>query len=78
MTKGGIAFHSGTQDYYLRAYDTETGEELWKGRLPSGSQATPMSYLGKDGRQYVVLTAGGARYNPSDRGDYVIAFALPK
>jgi len=78
MTKGGIAFHSGTQDYYLRAYDTETGEELWKGRLPSGSQATPMSYIGKDGRQYVVLTAGGARYNPSDRGDFIIAFALPK
>ena len=77
-TKGGVAFHSGTQDYYLRAYDTETGEELWKGRLPSGSQATPMSYMGKDGRQYVVLTAGGARDNPSDRADYVIAFALPK
>jgi quinate dehydrogenase (quinone) len=78
MTKGGIAFHSGTQDYYLRAYDTETGEELWKGRLPSGSQSTPMSYIGKDGRQYVVLTASGARYNPSDRADFIIAFALPK
>lgn len=78
MTKGGIAFHSGTQDYYLRAYDTETGDELWKGRLPSGSQSTPMSYIGKDGRQYIVLTAGGARYNPSDRADFIIAFALPK
>nr|WP_095882129.1 PQQ-binding-like beta-propeller repeat protein [Alloyangia mangrovi] len=57
-TKSGLSFHSGTQDYYLRAYDTETGEVLWKGRLPSGSQSTPMTYVGKDGRQYIVLTAG--------------------
>lgn len=77
-TKGGVVFHSGTQDYYLRAYDVETGAELWKGRLPSGSQSTPMSYVGEDGRQYIVLTAGGARYNPSDRADYIMAFALPK
>ncbi|MBU3032206.1 membrane-bound PQQ-dependent dehydrogenase, glucose/quinate/shikimate family [Paracoccus sp. XHP0099] len=77
-TSTGLAFHSGTQDYYLRAYDTETGEVLWKGRLPSGSQSTPMTYLGKDGRQYIVLTAGGARYNPNDWADYVIAFALPE
>lgn len=40
-TASGLAFHSGTQDYYLRAYDTETGKVLWKGRLPSGSQSTP-------------------------------------
>ncbi|WP_353475000.1 membrane-bound PQQ-dependent dehydrogenase, glucose/quinate/shikimate family [Salipiger sp. H15] len=77
-TKSGLSFHSGTQDYYLRAYDTETGDILWKGRLPSGSQAAPMTYIGKDGRQYVVLTAGGARYNPFDQSDWIIAYALPK
>lgn len=77
-TSTGLAFHSGTQDYYLRAYDTETGKILWKGRLPSGSQSTPMTYLGKDGRQYIALTAGGARYNPNDWADYIIAFALPR
>ena len=77
-TSTGLAFHSGTQDYYLRAYDTETGKVLWKGRLPSGSQSTPMTYIGKDGRQYIVLTAGGARYNPNDWADYVVAFALPE
>ncbi|MFV0408412.1 MAG: membrane-bound PQQ-dependent dehydrogenase, glucose/quinate/shikimate family [Paracoccus sp. (in: a-proteobacteria)] len=77
-TGTGLAFHSGTQDYYLRAYDTETGEILWKGRLPSGSQSTPMTYVGKDGRQYIALTAGGARYNPNDWADYIIAFALPE
>lgn len=76
-TIGGVAFHSGTQDYYLRAYDVETGELLWKGRLPSGSQSTPMTYLGEDGRQYIAVTAGGARYNPKDRADYIVAFALP-
>lgn len=77
-TRGGLSFFSGTQDYYLRAFNTATGEELWKARLPSGSQATPMTYLDKKtGRQFVVVTAGGARFNPNDRGDWIIAFALP-
>lgn len=76
-TSGGVTFYAGTQDYYLRAIDTTTGEELWKGRLPVGAQATPMSYVGADGRQYVVISAGGARLSP-DVGDYVIAYALPK
>lgn len=78
-TSGGVTFHSGTQDYYLRAYDTKTGKVLWKGRLPSGSQSTPMTYVdAKTGRQFVVVTAGGARYNPNDRADWIIAFALPE
>ena len=78
-TRGGLTFFSATQDYYLRAFDTETGKELWKARLPSGSQSTPMTYVDKrSGRQFIVVTAGGARYNPNDRGDWIIAFALPK
>lgn len=78
-TRAGLTFHDGTQDYYLRAYDTQTGDELWKGRLPSGSQSTPMTYFDKaSGRQFVIVTAGGARYNNNDRGDWIIAFALPK
>lgn len=76
-TKGGLAFHSGTQDYYLRAYDVTKGDLLWEGRLPTGGQSTPMTYIGEDGRQYIVTTAGGARYNPKDWGDYIVAFALP-
>ena len=63
VTKGGIAWYGGTQDYYLRAFDVVSGKLLWKGRLPVGSQATPISYVGKDGRQYVVINASGARYN---------------
>lgn len=77
-TQGGLVFYAGTQDYYLRALDTATGEELWKSRLPVGAQATPMSYIApRSGRQYVVISAGGARGTP-DRGDYIIAYALPK
>ena len=75
-TQGGLLFIAGTQDY-LRAYDTANGGELWKARLPVGSQGGPMTYQSpKTGKQYVVISAGGARQSP-DRGDYVIAYALP-
>lgn len=77
-TQGGLVFIAATQDYYLRAYDSGTGREVWKARLPVGSQGTPISYKARsDGRQYVVVSAGGARNSP-DRGDYVIAYALPR
>ncbi|MFT3720444.1 glucose/quinate/shikimate family membrane-bound PQQ-dependent dehydrogenase [Pseudorhodoferax sp.] len=76
-TQGGLVFIAGTQDYYLRAYDSSDGREVWKARLPVGSQGGPMTYRSpRTGRQYVVISAGGARQSP-DRGDYVIAFALP-
>ncbi|MDI6025359.1 glucose/quinate/shikimate family membrane-bound PQQ-dependent dehydrogenase [Corticibacterium sp. UT-5YL-CI-8] len=76
-TQGGLLFIAGTQDYYLRALSTATGEEVWKARLPVGSQGGPMSYKSpKTGKQYIVISAGGARQSP-DRGDYVIAYALP-
>lgn len=76
-TQGGLVFIAGTQDYYLRAFNSATGEEAWKARLPVGSQGGPMTFVSpKTGKQYVVITAGGARQSP-DRGDYVIAYALP-
>lgn len=79
VTKGGLTFFHGTLDYYIRALDNDTGEELWRGRLPVGGQGAPMSYVGRDGRQYIVVTVGGAtRTGTNDnRGDYVIAYALP-
>lgn len=76
-TQGGLVFFAGTQDFYLRAFDSATGKVLWKGRLPVGSQGGPMSYVSPaTGKQYVVITAGGARQSP-ERGDYVIAYKLP-
>lgn len=75
-TQGGLVFIAGTQDYYLRAFDSATGKVLWKQRLPVGSQGGPMTYS-VNGRQYIVITAGGARQSP-DRGDDVIAYALPQ
>jgi quinate dehydrogenase (quinone) len=75
-TQGGLVFIAGTQDYYLRAFDSGTGKEIWKARLPVGSQGGPMTYKSpKTGKQYVVISAGGARQS-QDRGDYVIAYAL--
>ncbi|GAB7540087.1 membrane-bound PQQ-dependent dehydrogenase, glucose/quinate/shikimate family [Burkholderia sp. 3C] len=74
-TGGGLVFFAATQDYYLRAFDSSTGREVWKARLPVGSQGTPISYV-VNGKQYIVISAGGARQSP-DRGDDVIAYALP-
>jgi len=76
-TAGGVAFLSGTLDDYVRAYDVNTGDELWKSRLPAGGQATPMSYTGTDGRQYVLVVAGGHGSLGTRAGDYVRAYALP-
>ena len=76
-TAGGLVFYAATQDYYLRAYDAETGKEVWRHALPVGASATPMSYISPvDHRQYVVVSVGGAAHS-KDVGDYVMAFALP-
>lgn len=77
-TAGGVVFYAGTQDHYMRAYDSKTGDELWKYRLPVGSTASPLVYQSpKTGKQYVVISAGGAARSP-ELGDYLIAFALPE
>jgi quinoprotein glucose dehydrogenase len=76
---GGVAFLGSALDYYLRAYDTETGEELWKARLPAGGQASPMSYWSKaSGRQFVVIAAGGHGSLGTRKGDSIVAYALPQ
>lgn len=75
-TQGGLVFFAATQDYYLRAFNSFNGQELWKSRLPVDSQGTLISYVSpKTGKQYVVISTGGARQSP-DHGDYVIAYAL--
>ena len=78
-TAGGLVFVAATTDQYLRAFDVETGEVLWKAHLPAGAHATPMTYRVREGgRQFVALAAGGHHDLPTERGDYVIAFALPE
>lgn len=76
VTAGGVVFISATMDDYLRAFDAASGEELWRGRLPAGGQATPMTYEW-EGRQYVVIAAGGHARAGTKLGDFVIAYALP-
>ncbi|MGH7589306.1 MAG: pyrroloquinoline quinone-dependent dehydrogenase [Gemmatimonadota bacterium] len=77
VTGGGLVFIAGTFDHRLRAFDVEAGEELWSVPLPAGGNATPMTYrIGEEGRQYVVLAAGGHEVM-GGLGDYVLAFALP-
>lgn len=76
-TRSGLVFLAATTDQYLRAFDGKTGATLWEFHLPAGGNATPLTYLGKDGRQYVVIAAGGHGGIQSRNGDQVIAFALP-
>jgi quinoprotein glucose dehydrogenase len=77
-TAGDLVFIGAAMDSYLRAFDIETGRELWKYKLPAGGQATPMTYrAGPEQRQYLVISAGGHGPLGTPRGDYLIAFALP-
>ncbi len=76
-TSGNLIFIASTLDYYLRALSTATGEELWRGRLPTSGNATPMTYV-YQGRQYVVIYAGGSSRSGTPANDELIAFALPQ
>ena len=76
-TAGGIVFVGGTLDTAIYAFDVETGQQLWKGDLPTSAKATPMTFRGPDGKQYLVVCAGGyAIPDLSPLGDYVVAFTL--
>ncbi|MDB6085568.1 MAG: rane-bound PQQ-dependent dehydrogenase, glucose/quinate/shikimate family [Gammaproteobacteria bacterium] len=78
-TAGGVTFLAATTDNYLRAFDSLTGRELWRGRLPAGGQATPMTFISPESeRQFVVVSAGGHAAMNTKRGDYMVAFALPR
>lgn len=76
-TAGGLVFVGSTLAPALYAFDIQTGRLLWTGELPTSPKATPMTYQGPDGKQYVVVSAGGYGIpNLSPLGDYVIAFSL--
>jgi len=75
VTAGGLVFIGATLDRRFRAFDIETGREVWSAPLPAGARATPMTYEA-GGRQFVVIAAGGG--GPFGTGDAIIAFALPR
>jgi quinoprotein glucose dehydrogenase len=75
ITAGGVVFLAASVDDYIRGYDLTSGAEIWRARLPAGGQATPMTYA-VEGRQYVVIVAGGHGSVGTRAGDYVIAYAL--
>jgi quinoprotein glucose dehydrogenase len=79
VTAGGLVFIAGTYDPYLRAFDVDTGRELWKGKLPTSGNATTMTYQVKSsGRQYVVIAAGAhAKVSEEQLNDALVAFSLP-
>lgn len=77
VTKSGLIFIAAATDNLLRAIDITTGETLWSMPLPAGAQATPMVYE-QDGREFVAITATGHHFMHTPRGNFVIAYALPK
>jgi quinoprotein glucose dehydrogenase len=78
VTAGGLTFIGGTDDARFRAFDTATGREIWTYKLEHSAHATPISYRGKDGRQYVAIVAtGGTFLRSPGGGDSLLVFALP-
>ncbi len=77
VTAGGLAFIASTLDGHLRAIDVSNGQQLWERALPVPGMATPMTYQTTNGRQFVVISAGGHAGLGTKTGDYVVAYALP-
>jgi quinoprotein glucose dehydrogenase len=76
-TTEGLIFVGGTIDKRFRAFDADTGAMLWETMLEASAHATPMTYRGQDGRQYVAIAAGGGGILRSEAGSKIVAFALP-
>ncbi|MCC6987888.1 MAG: PQQ-binding-like beta-propeller repeat protein [Acidobacteria bacterium] len=76
-TAGNLVFIGATIAGYFRAFDARNGRELWRDKLPVPSQGTPTTYMGRDGKQYVVVGANGGGFFGAPTGDEVIAYALP-
>ena len=77
VTAGGLLFIAATDDDRFRAFDKDTGVQLWEARLPASGHATPMTFMGRDGKQYVVIAAGGGNKYNQKYTDALVAFALP-
>jgi len=77
-TAGGLVFIGASNDSQFRAFDARTGEELWEAELPASAHSTPITYMGNDGKQYIVVVGAGGTSVGADRmSDSVVAFKLP-
>jgi quinoprotein glucose dehydrogenase len=77
-TAAGLVFIGATDDSRFRAFDAKTGKELWTAKIDAGAHASPITYQGKGGKQYVAIAAtGGSQLFDPTRSDALIAFALP-
>lgn len=77
-TQSGLVFVGATNDRRFRAFDAKTGRKLWETTLEASGAATPVTYMGKDGKQYVVLAAGGGTaIGQKQMSDTLVAYALP-
>jgi len=76
-TAGGLLLIAASDDQKFRAFASRTGKELWSVKLETGSYTTPMTFEGKNGKQYIIVVATGGSYYDRTAGDSVIAFALP-
>lgn len=76
-TASGLVFIGAANDNRFRAFDAKSGRELWAGEIDADGQATPIAYMGADGRQYVAIMAGGGPYWGAPASDALVAFALP-
>jgi quinoprotein glucose dehydrogenase len=77
-TAGGVIFIGATIDKRFRAFDSRTGARLWETTLDASAHATPMTFMGRDKRQYVVIAASGDGILRSEPGSKIVAFALAK
>ena len=76
VTSEGLIFIAATSDAYIRAHDIDNGEVLWEADLPTSGNSVPMTYS-YQGRQYVLVAAGGHFASPMPAADHLVAFALP-
>lgn len=76
ITAGGVVFMGGTLDAAIRAFDVTQGREVWKAKLPASARSNPMTFMGPDGKQYVVIAAGGHGLQEAPSSDALVAFRL--
>ena len=78
LTASGLIFIGGTDDARFRAFDSKTGKLLWETKLEASGHSSPITYTGRDGRQYVALmAAGGGAFLGGGLSNTLVAFALP-